>query len=72
MAQLCGLFEYADFQDIAREDRRLIAGLQWTYRYDDWLSFRLNTSFVDNDSTDPDFEFQNFSVGAGSNVLIRF
>lgn len=72
MGQLYGLFEYADYQDVVREDRRFIVGLQWTYRYNDWLSFRLNTSFIENDSTNSAFEFQNFAAGAGSSVLIRF
>jgi hypothetical protein len=75
-----GYYDYVrDFNEfgvgtrqVDREDLRHEFSLSLVYRYNTYLSFRLSGTFVDNDSTLPVANYQNFSTGLNSGIIYNF
>jgi Putative beta-barrel porin 2 len=72
---LQGYYEYrfSDYEDaFGREDSRHTFGGSLIWEATRNLSLRLNTSFIDNDSTDANAAFQTINTGLGSALTWSF
>lgn len=69
-----GYYEYrfSDYTSFGREDSRNTVGASLIWEATRNLSLRLNTSFIDNDSTDEIAQFQTINTGMGSSLIWRF
>jgi hypothetical protein len=73
-----GYYDYVrDFNEftpgqVSREDLRHEFSLSLVYRVNEYLSFRLSGTFVDNDSTLSEANYQNFTTGLNSGIIYNF
>jgi opacity protein-like surface antigen len=70
-----GYYEYrfSDYDDgFKRQDSRHTLGASLIWEATKNLSLRLNTSFIDNDSNDPNAQFQTINTGMGSSLVWRY
>jgi hypothetical protein len=67
------VFARAAFYDYSvRDDVNTSAGLSLTYTPRPWCAVTLSALALKNDSSDPNFDYENLSLGAALNLRIRF
>ncbi|MEQ1851702.1 MAG: outer membrane beta-barrel protein [Chthoniobacteraceae bacterium] len=71
-AQASWNWQYSDFDALARRDSRNLIGLGLIYAVKENVALRIYANYLRNESNNPFVDYENFTVGLGVNVMLRF